>query len=53
MTRSTRAILATYASLLGPDSAAMAALREYDAAVAEGHRPIILKHNHGFTIKLV
>jgi hypothetical protein len=52
MTKSTRAILATYASLLGRDSAAMATLREYDAAVAAGRSPAIFKGNNGFTVKL-
>lgn len=52
MTKSTRAILAVYASLLGRDSAAMAALKEYDAAVAAGRSPAIFKGNNGFTVKL-
>ena len=51
MKRITRSTLARYAGLLGPRSIAANALLRFDAARAEGQRPIAYLRNNGFAVE--
>lgn len=49
-TKITRAALVRYAGLLGPDSIAARALREYDHFRAQGDKVSIMRRNASFAL---